>query len=81
LETIERSVRLWSNVGDLVLSPFAGIGSEGYVALKHGRKFLGIELKPEYYKIGCENLKRAVEETKGLDLFQSAEAECSSTKS
>lgn len=59
LGTIERIVRLWSNVGDLVLSPFAGIGSEGYVALKHGRRFVGIELKPEYYREACKNLGEA----------------------
>jgi DNA modification methylase len=56
LETIERCVRLWSNKGDLVLSPFAGIGSEGYEALKHSRRFVGIELKPEYYKVAVKNL-------------------------
>jgi DNA modification methylase len=79
LEVIERCVRLWSNEGDLVLSPFAGIGSEGYMALKFGRRFCGVELKPEYYKIAVQNLRRAVEETKGLDLF--AEVQCeSSTK-
>lgn len=69
LPVIERCVRLWSNPGETVLSPFAGIGSEGYVSIKQGRKFVGIELKPEYWKVACKNLKRAVEETHGLDLF------------
>jgi DNA modification methylase len=41
LPLIERCVRLWSNPGELVLSPFAGIGSEGYVAIKQGRRFTG----------------------------------------
>ena len=44
LPLIERCVRLWSNPGELVCSPFAGIGSEGHVALKHGRRFVGCEL-------------------------------------
>lgn len=56
LPLIERCVRLWSNPGETVLSPFAGIGSEGYVAVKHGRQFVGCELKPSYWKVACENL-------------------------
>jgi DNA modification methylase len=59
LETIERCVRLWSNRGDLVLSPFAGIGSEGYVALQHDRRFVGVELKPEYWRQAVRNLHAA----------------------
>jgi len=59
LEVIERAVKLWSNEGDLVLSPFAGIGSEGYVSLEMGRKFMGIELKQSYFKQACLNLKEA----------------------
>ncbi len=59
LEVIRRCVRLWSNPGDLVLSPFAGIASEGHVALQEGRKFLGCELKPSYYKQACANLRAA----------------------
>lgn len=68
LGTIERCIRLWSNVGDTVLSPFAGIGSEGYVALKHNRKFVGIELKPGYFNVACRNLNRALAQ---FDLFAS----------
>lgn len=60
LGTIERCVRLWSNPGDTVLSPFAGIGSELYVALKHGRRAVGIELKPEYWEVGVRNVRGAV---------------------
>lgn len=59
LDLIERCVRMYSNPGDVVLSPFAGIGSEGVVSVKHGRKFIGIELKPEYYAKAVENLDAA----------------------
>ena len=59
LPVIERCIRLWSNAGETVLSPFAGIGSEGYVAVQRGRRFIGIELKPEYWKVACENLRKA----------------------
>lgn len=60
LETIERCLRLWSNRGETVLSPFAGIGSEGYVSLRHGRKFVGVELKPEYWRQAQANLASAL---------------------
>lgn len=56
LDVIERGVVLWSNPGDLVLSPFAGIGSEGYVSVKHGRRFVGVELKESYYLQAVQNL-------------------------
>lgn len=56
LGVIERAVKLWSNPNDLVFSPFAGIGSEGYGALRNGRRFVGIELKPSYFKTACRNL-------------------------
>jgi len=59
LETIERCIRLWSCPGETVFSPFAGIGSEGYVAIQKGRKFVGIELKPEYYKQAVKNISGA----------------------
>ncbi len=59
LGTIERCVRLWSNKGETVFSPFAGIGSEGYGALLHGRKFIGAELKPEYFRAAVNNLTSA----------------------
>jgi DNA methylase len=66
LEVIRRCIRLWSNPGDLVLSPFAGIGSEGYVALHEGRRFVGAELKASYHKQALANLKAAAERPKGL---------------
>jgi DNA modification methylase len=59
LPLIERAVRLWSNPGELVCSPFAGIGSEGVVALRHGRRFIGIELKPSYFDSACRFLTDA----------------------
>jgi len=54
---IDRCVRLWSNPGETVLSPFAGIGSEGYMAIKRGRKFIGCELKPSYWVSAVSNLQ------------------------
>jgi DNA modification methylase len=57
LDLIERAVTLWSNPGDVVLSPFMGIGSEGVTSLKLGRKFIGIELKPSYFKHACRYLE------------------------
>ena len=59
LEVIERCVDLWSNPNDIILSPFAGIGSEGYVSLKKGRRFIGMELKESYYKQASINLQEA----------------------
>lgn len=62
LDLIERCVRLWSNEGETVFSPFTGIGSEGYMSLKHGRNFVGTELKSEYYDLAQTNCKQAIEE-------------------
>lgn len=59
LDIIERAVQLWSNPGDIVLSPFMGIGSEGYVALQNGRRFIGAELKPSYFTVAVKNLTEA----------------------
>lgn len=56
LDVIERALVLWSNPGDVVLSPFMGIGSEGVVALRQRRKFLGIELKESYWRQACRYL-------------------------
>ena len=56
LDVIERSLVMWSNPGDIVLSPFMGIGSEGYQSLKLGRKFVGVELKESYFKQACKYL-------------------------
>lgn len=59
LEVIRRGVDLWTNPGDVVLSPFAGIGSEGYVAVEMGRRYVGVELKASYYRQAVQNLKNA----------------------
>lgn len=59
LDIIERCIIMYSNPGDVVLSPFMGIGSEGFVALKNRRKFLGVELKTSYWRTGCKNLDAA----------------------
>lgn len=72
LGTIERCVKLYSNPSETVLSPFAGIGSEGYQAILLGRKFVGIELKPEYYQIAVNNLQNAEQEAYTEDLFSLA---------
>ena len=59
LEVIRRGVELWTNPGEFVLSPFAGIGSEGYVSLQMDRKFVGVELKESYYRQAARNLQQA----------------------
>lgn len=64
LSLIRRCVDLWSNPGDVVLSPFAGIGSEGYVAVGMGRRFVGVELKRSYFAQAARNLAAA--ETAGV---------------
>jgi DNA modification methylase len=71
LEVIRRAVQLWTNPDDLVLSPFAGIGSEGVVSLEEGRRFLGAELKGSYTRQAIANLQRA--ESRPVDLFSFAE--------
>lgn len=67
LDVIERCIHLWTNPGDLVFSPFTGIGSEGYSAVRMGRRFVGTELKPQYFDLACQNINDAKIET--LDLF------------
>jgi DNA modification methylase len=69
LDVIERCIQLWSNPGDIVFSPFAGIGSEGHGAIQQGRKFIGIELKPEYFNVACRNLTAAENANKQRSLF------------
>jgi DNA modification methylase len=68
LEVIRRGVNLWTNPNDIVLSPFMGIGSEGYVALEMGRRFVGVELKQSYYRQAIKNLA-GVLENRARDLF------------
>lgn len=69
LDTIERCLTLWSAKDDIVLSPFAGIGSEGYVAVRMGRKFIGFELKSSYYNEAVKNLKRVEDAPEQLKMF------------
>lgn len=59
LNIIDRCVRMWSNPGDTVLSPFAGIGSEGWSAVKAGRRFVGVELKDSYFRQAAKYLHEA----------------------
>lgn len=66
LDVIERCIHLWSQKGDLVFSPFTGIGSEGYMAVKMGRRFVGTELKPSYFELACQNIEDAKKEQGGL---------------
>lgn len=66
LDVIERCIHLWTNKGDLVFSPFTGIGSEGYTTVRMGRRFVGTELKPQYWKLACQNIEDACSEQKGL---------------
>lgn len=68
LEVIRRGIMLWTNPDDIVLSPFMGIGSEGYVSLEMGRRFVGVELKGSYYQQAVKNLAMATTE-KAQDLF------------
>jgi hypothetical protein len=67
LDVIERALTLWSAPDDLVLSPFAGIGSEGVCAVRMGRTFVGAELKRSYFDQSCANLEKAEHER--VDLF------------
>ena len=69
LDTIERILHLYSNEGETVLSPFGGIGSEGFASLKNGRKSISIELKESYFNLNAANHKAAVEENAELTLF------------
>lgn len=71
LEVIRRGIDLWTNPGDVVLSPFTGIGSEGFVAVEMGRKFVGAELKQSYFEQAARNLASA-EQEKTQDLFEIA---------
>jgi len=69
LDTIARCLELWTNKGDTVFSPFFGIVSEGYQALKLGRKFVGVELKKSYFDQGVKFLTELETEPEQLSLF------------
>lgn len=70
LDTIERAVRLWSNEGDTVLTPFLGIGSEVYTAIKCGRNGIGFELKDSYFNVAVSNVKDIEREVGQKSLFE-----------
>jgi DNA modification methylase len=70
LEVIRRGIELWTNKNDVVLSPFMGIGSEGFVALGMGRRFVGVELKDSYFAQAAANLDQATKLT--TDMFAAA---------
>ncbi len=74
LDVIRRGIQLWTNPGDLVLSPFMGIGSEGYVSLELDRRFVGFELKPSYYDVAVKNLAAALKQRDQMSMFAAAEA-------
>lgn len=74
LQVIERALQLWSNPKDVVLSPFMGIGSEGYESLRANRKFIGVELKTSYYNLAIRNLHDAENLSEENDLFGEIEA-------
>ena len=68
LQVIERALELWTNPGDIVLTPFMGIGSEAYTAVKMGRRAVGVELKDSYYRQAVANVKSLTENTQA-DVF------------
>ncbi len=72
LDLIERAIRLWSNPGETVFSPFMGIGSEGYAALRAGRRFIGCELKDTYFRQAAKYLAEAEGESASLFDAESA---------
>jgi hypothetical protein len=74
LDVIERALNLWSAPDDLVFSPFMGVGSEGFCAVKAGRRFIGSELKPSYFDQSVKNMADA--ENHKHDLFSLNQVEC-----
>ena len=78
LQVIERAIELWTNPGDTVLSPFAGIGSEVYQAVKQGRRGIGIELKKSYFDqavANCQHAERELAEVDMVALMDQSEAD------
>jgi DNA modification methylase len=69
LQVIQRGIELWTNPGDIVLTPFMGIGSEAYMAVKMGRRAVGVELKDSYYRQAVANVKEALNNQQ-TDLFE-----------
>lgn len=75
LHLIERAVRLWSNQGETVFTPFMGIGSEVFTAIKHGRRGIGCELKPSYWRTAVNNLRRLEADMSAPMLFKVDESD------
>ena len=69
LDVIARAIELWTNPGDVVFTPFLGIGSEAYQAVKQGRKAIGIELKESYFENSRKNLEAAEQDQKQISIF------------
>jgi len=69
LDVLERGIQLYTNENEVVFSPFNGIGSEGYQALKMNRKYIGIELKSTYFDVAKKNLEQAIQESNQMDIF------------
>lgn len=74
LDVIERCINLWTSPGDTVFTPFLGIGSEAYQALKMHRKAIGIELKESYYNQAVKNCEKAISSKEQIDLFEGFES-------
>lgn len=76
LDVIHRALALWSNPGERVLTPFMGVGSEVYAAVRDGRRGIGIELKPSYYRQAVQNMERAAYDPTGqaemLEVYETA---------
>lgn len=75
LEVIKRCIELWTNPGDIVLDPFAGIGSTNFVALRMNRRTMGVELKESYYNQAVANCQQALQMEPLEDLFDEKEAQ------
>ena len=72
LPFIRNCIRLWSGRGEVVLDPFNGVGSTGHEAVKLGRRYVGVELKPSYYKVAVGNLRAAESALTMPDLFEAS---------
>ena len=75
LDLCERAIEIWSNPGDVILSPFAGIGSEGVAAIRCRRKFIGVELKESYFEWAVRYLANAEKEASVPTLFDTRESD------
>ena len=82
LDVIDRTITLWTNPGETVLSPFMGVGSEVYSAVRMGRRGIGMELKPPYYRQAVKNVRRALtdEDKEQKGLFETAEPDAAANE-